>query len=69
MIEYKEDCFAIRGTSKIKKCIALNTIKCKNCNFYKSYKQHVEDLKKYPWNEDMRKVSVDSIYKPQVKEA
>ena len=69
MIEYKEDCFAIRGSAKIKKCVALNVINCRKCNFYKTYEQHLEDLKKYPWNEYMRRVSADSIYKPPVKEA
>lgn len=68
MIEYKEDCFAIRGSAKIKKCVAITNIKCKDCNFYKSYEQHLKDLKKYPWNESLRRVQPKDIYKDLTQE-
>ncbi len=40
-----EDCFA-----RVEQCSILKKMLCKNgeCPFYKSKKQHSEDIKKYP---------------------
>lgn len=51
-----EDCFA-RG----ERCIILKQMLCKNgkCPFYKSKKQHQEDIKKYPYANDKKESSDD----------
>ena len=63
MIEYKEDCFALRKTEKTKKCVALTKLECEDCNFYKSYEQHIKDLMQYPWDESKRRTTSKEIYK------
>ena len=42
-----KDCFAYRSD---RYCAALNEVVCKSreCNFYKSRRRYLEDLKKYP---------------------
>ena len=37
----KIDCFALNDESK---CIVLEKINCKNCNFYKTKEQHIKDM-------------------------
>lgn len=42
-----KDCFAYRSE---RYCTALTEVVCKNrqCKFYKTHRQHADDLKKYP---------------------
>ncbi len=49
-----KDCFA-----RMEQCSVLKKMLCKNgeCPFYKSKKQHSEDMKKYPHRDSVTKKS------------
>ena len=43
MAKYKTDCFAFKRTDR---CIALTTMKCEGCSFYKTVEQYEADKRK-----------------------